>query len=88
MPTRPLWTRELDKRHTKMPHDELGRLIDWKLARQLKSCRTEGDHMQRQFTIELRVDYERGGVARTLRYRIVEDDGPAASPMLAAPRSR
>jgi len=44
--------------------------------------------MALQVASELRVDYERGGVARTLRYRIVEDDGPAPSPMLAAPRSR
>jgi len=29
---------------------------------------------------ELRVDYERDGVPRTLRYRIIDDDAPAAAP--------
>jgi type II secretory pathway component PulC len=29
---------------------------------------------------ELRVDYERDGVARMLRYRIVDDEAPAAVP--------
>ena len=42
-----------------------------------------------QVASELRVDYERDGVPRTLRYRIVEDEGvvpsPVASPQAGTP---
>jgi type II secretory pathway component PulC len=38
-----------------------------------------------QVASELRVDYERDGVARMLRYRIVEDDAPAPAAAGAKP---
>jgi type II secretory pathway component PulC len=42
-----------------------------------------------QVASELRVDYERDGVAKTLRYRIVDDDGPNVAPAApATPKPR